>query len=334
MNFSKASQYLYEELPNYEKCSLRVTESDFFIPRISEHYLLFKHNYTLPQLKKICKNYKLPRTGNKKTLLTVIYNYLKYSESAVKIQKHIRGYLQRKVNALRGPAFINRKLCVNDSDFFSLESIKSIPIKQFYSFKDEDGFIYGFDVLSLWQIFKQKGVAQNPYNRKQFPQDTYSKLKQLQEVSKNMNQKINVNMKNETLNREKEMELRIVNLFQFIDTLGNYTNHVWFLELDKVKLIRFCRELYDIWNHRAQISEDTKHRISPNGNPFRQMQHLNIQLNIYDIRRNCVKIMENMIYDGITQDDKSIGAYYVLAALTLESVDAAHALPWLYQSVM
>jgi hypothetical protein len=326
------SNYLLKDLPKFERGTIRVPKDDFFIPRISEYYLLFKNNYTLPQLKQICKHYKLPRSGVKKTLITVIYNYLFYSDAVVKIQKMVRGMMQRKLNKMRGPALLNRKLCVNDCDFFSLNELISIPMSQFYSFKDEDGFIYGFDILSLWQLFGQKKAAENPYNRKVFPEQTFGILRRLVSISKNMNQKIDVKLKNDKVSREKELELRIVNAFQFMDTLGNYTNHTWFMELDAGKLYRFCRELHDIWNHRAQISEETKQRISPNGNPFRTIS-IDSAMNIYEIRKNCVLVIENMLYDGITDDDKSLGAYYILAALTLQSQDAAAALPWLYQSV-
>ena len=326
------SNYLLRDLPKFERGTIRITNEDFFIPRFTEYYLLFKNNYTLPQLKQICKHYKLPRTGNKKTLITIIYNFLYYSEAAIKIQKMVRGMMQRKLNKMRGPAVLNRKLCVNDCDFFSLTELISIPMSQFFSFKDEDGFIYGFDILSLWQLFEQKKQAENPYNRKAFPQETLGILRRLISTGKNMNQKINVKLKNESVSREKELELRIVNAFQFIDTLGNYTNHTWFMELDRVKLYRFCRELHDIWNHRAQLSEETKQRISPNGNPFRNVR-INTEMGIFEIRKNCILVIENMLYDGITDDDKSLGAYYVLAALTLQSQDAAAALPWLYQSV-
>ena len=44
--------------------------------------------------------------------------------------------------------------------------------------------------------------------------------------------------------------------------------------------------------------------------------------------------MESLVKNGITEEDKSLGAFYVLSALTLVNNDAADSLPWLYQSVM
>ena len=43
--------------------------------------------------------------------------------------------------------------------------------------------------------------------------------------------------------------------------------------------------------------------------------------------------MNNLISKGTTQENKSLGAFYVLAALTLVNNDAATSLPWLYESV-
>jgi hypothetical protein len=325
------SKYLNQELPDYEKCKLRLSDADFFIPRFSEHYMLFKYNYTIPQLKEICKHYKLPRSGSKTTLMTYIYNFLLFSKHATMIQKYVRGFLQRKMNALRGPAFLKRDLCVNDNDFFTLEEVSKITPVQFYSIKDDDGFVYGFDILSLWQLYQRSRNVENPYNRKEFPKTTYRILKRLVKLND-----INTQMKDESLDLEKELELRVVSLFQFINTLGHYTDHSWFLSLNVNRLVRFYREVYDIWNHRAQISYETKARIYPSGNPFRIAANMIITDNtsLYELRKLCVTICENLTYYGITDDDKTLGAYYILTALTLQSHDAAVALPWLYQSVV
>ena len=54
-----------------------------------------------------------------------------------------------------------------------------------------------------------------------------------------------------------------------MDELGNYTNQEWFSSLNKFKLIRFVKELIDIWCYRAQLTFDTKKRIyPPTGAPF------------------------------------------------------------------
>lgn len=322
---------LNKEIPNYEKTLVRISDTDFFIPTPYEYYLLFKYNYTVSQLKQMCKYYKLPRTGSKKKLTTLIYNFLELSNKAKVIQRYVRGFLKRTENKLRGPAFMKRETCVNDCDFFTLDLVKNIPPHQFYSIKDEDGFIYGFDIISLWQLFEKSTLVENPYTRKEFPERTRNDLIRLIKV----NNQTNIKLPDTVVDMTKQLELRIINLFQHINSLGHYTNHSWFISLNKRKLIRFCRELYDIWIHRSQITDETKQRIYPHGNPFPlYIMALTLEESYFSIQKIAIKICENLVYYGITDDDKNLGAYYILSALTLQSSEAANALPWLYQSVM
>ena len=46
-----------------------------------------------------------------------------------------------------------------------------------------------------------------------------------------------------------------------VDSLGNYSDVNWFLKLSKRQLIRYIRELHDIWNYRAQLTSEIKLKI-------------------------------------------------------------------------
>ena len=136
------------------------------IPKFNQYNMLCQYNYNVQQLKSLAKIYKLKITGNKPQLLSRIYSFLFLSNSVIKIQKILRGHLQRKYNNLHGPASKNRENCINSSDFYSMDDLKDIPLCQFFSYKDEDGFIYGFDLVSIHNlIYKCNGAIKNPYNR-------------------------------------------------------------------------------------------------------------------------------------------------------------------------
>ena len=62
---------------------------------------------------------------------------------------------------------------------------------------------------------------------------------------------------------KKRVELKTLDLFQHINSLGNYSDPNWFLSLSRTQLIRFYRELYDIWSYRANLSDETKMKICP-----------------------------------------------------------------------
>ena len=125
-------------------------------------------------------------------------------------------------------------------------------------------------------------------------------------------------------------------MFQNIDALGNYSNAKWFLNLNRQQLIKMTRELIDIWSYRAPLSIETKRAICPPlGNPFSRINIYQFQSieNIDEIRKYVLEILEKFVNSGIDRDNKCLGAYYVLGALTLVSEDAATSLPWLYQAV-
>jgi hypothetical protein len=307
--------------------------------KVDNYEDLLKYYYNVKQLKQIAKEYKLKQTGNKSQLISRIYTHLHLSKIIIKIQKIFRGHIQRKYVNSHGPGFKNRSLCVNNFDFLSMDELTKIENKQFYSFKDEDGFIYGFDILSLYNLInKSNGVVKNPFNQQPLSPIVINKFKTLLRLSKLLKIKVSTKLSDITteVSYEKSVELRALTLFQNIDALGNYTNVQWFLTLNKNQLITYVKELMDIWFYRANISEATQREICyPTGDPFHRLpepEEVEAMDNLNDIRKIILYIMEKLVNSGINNENKCLGAYYVLSALTLVNYDAATSLYWLYEA--
>jgi hypothetical protein len=80
-----------------------------------------------------------------------------------------------------------------------------------------------------------------------------------------------------------------------------------------------------------------KNKICNFKDPFINLgiMQTNMMNNNYDILANIsLTLIEKMVYSGLEQDSRSLGALYVLTALTLVSPNAAEAMPWLYSSVV
>lgn len=331
---------IFEKKISVSKKFSKIDDDNIIIPTVKNYDVLYKYNYNVSQLKMISKKYKLKITGNKNQLLTRIYSYLYFSSFIIKIQSVFRGLLARKYRLLHGPAAMDRILCTNKDDFITLEPIEEINFHRFLSYKDVDGFIYGFDIISLHNLFlksKCNEAVPNPYNRNPIPETVIKNIKSILRMSKIL--KININMHNEddTLNLscEKTVELRALGLFQNIDALGNYSNSQWFLSLNRNQLIKFVRELCDIWNYRAQITLETKRNIyPPAGDIFRNlsMTYIHTEPNIHNVKKVILEVLEKLVNNGVDKDSKSLGAYYVLGSLTLVNETAAAALPWLFES--
>ena len=333
--------YLNKSIP-IKKFKTKINNNDLIIPNYKDYENIININYNLTQLKKIVKYYKLKLNGNKDELKKKCYNFLYYSFHINIIQKKFRNNLIKKYNLLHGPAFINRNLCINDVDFCSLDNVKEINLYLFFSFKDEDGFIYGFDIQSLYTLYlknlKKLKNLENPFNTKLIHNNNINNLFEIIRLSKVLNIKIDLNYeKLEIFNEKKKLDFKILELFQKIDSLGNYTNINWFNSLNKYNLIIFLKELIDIWNYRAMLSNEIKMNICPPyGNPFRNL-YFNMSnihsLNYNVIKKNIINVMDELISKGINNEYKSLGASYILCSLTLVNNEAAEALPHLYWSV-
>ena len=343
--------------------------------------------YKLDELKKVAKKYKLLISGNKSALINRLQLHFRQIKNSVIIQKNFRRWIVNAISDLRGPAFKNRKLCVNDTDFVTMEPLDEIPNENFFSYMDTKQFIYGFNITSIIQMIRTKGKFNNPYNREELDKKLLKNIKKLYRLCfivypdfKNENESVrtspnSMNNNNESVNnntahrhytnefrnnndvitnrysnlihviqeklriiREKTIEQRITELFIEFDHLGNYTNSAWFSRLDSTQYIRLHRCISDIWNYRGQLSYSVKSKICLLGNPFSEINprtfFLNDSISYERIQAGCLTIFENLIYTGIDEDHRKLGAFHALSALTVVSRDARQAMPWLYESLV
>lgn len=365
--------------------------------------------FKLAELKEAAKSYKLHITGTKPVLIERLETHYKKISSAITIQRAFRGRLVRVCIRSRGPALKNRSLCVNDTDFVTMDPLPEIPFSQFFSYKDDKDFIYGFHISSLMHLVKSNGYAiTNPYNREKMQPNivtdiirVYNTSIMLFEDFRNEN-KTSVTIRNgyaqnssppqrnvennsmppqrslrqnlvnnnntvraaeldydqyqppinvtsiqddesvARLNRIREMrnrpiDQRIRELFAEIDQLGNYTQSAWFTNLTHNEYGRLYRILYEIWNYRGQMPRPVRNRICPFHGPFESIFNRPIypsELNYRQLQMACLLVFENMVYSGIDEDHRKLGTFHALSGLTMVSVPARTAMPWLYESIV
>jgi hypothetical protein len=373
--FSKPTQHLGQELKNEFIDEIQKPPPISYIDYCKNNSVLDKIKH--PELKQMAKYYKLHVSGTKPILFERLTDFFSRCSRCVKIQKIFRGYLVRKWLQDKGECINNITKCVNENDFFSLEPLKEIPIKYFFTFSCGK-FNYGCNIISLIQLIKNsKGIVKNPYNRKNIEIETiktilsvYGKtriifglpsdapvinnhsLLQIQ-GSIQENQRVRglitrpqsigpsaelicerrIKM---TAVQSKSIEARIQEVFMEMDQLGNYTHPGWFSNLDRREYIRLFRILFDIWTFRGQLSAQIKMNICIVGDPFNEIRRQGINLHdmtIDDIREICITVIEYIVYCGIDDEYKKIGALHVLTGLTGVSLGARTSLPWLYESL-
>jgi hypothetical protein len=300
---------------------------------------LIVNKFNVSDLKKGLKQYKLKNTGKKSELLDRLYNFLKSSSHVIKLQRLFRGFIIRKMFKLRGSVvFKDREQCVNKEDFLTMDSLNKISPIDFFSFEDDDKHIYGFHIMSIYNLIKNNDHILNPYTRKELNDNIITNIYRIIKICKIMKIPIDIIIQNDNydLSVKRKVEMRTIEIFQTINSLGNYSEPKWFLNLSKNELYKFIRELFDIWNYRANLTEQVKCNICPpRGIICSQLERNSIFMenNIFSLQTKILNILERLITSGIDQDFKVLGAYYVLASITLVSSEASAIMPWLYQSV-
>lgn len=380
---------------------------EFRIPEFHE-YEQVTNKLLVPQLKQICRKYKLRLSGKKEELVERVRYYLKGSCSAVILQGCCKRLLAHKWLGHHGPALLDRSICVNDSDIMG-EDITDIPLDQFFSFT-EQGFTYGFDIATFFSILQQAANNRRNYRRNEIPKNPYTRdpidsetmdeftnlvryssifsrnfsIKHKEETydenntnpvdtNTNFNNNIpntgNVNIGEEnpqngnvngnqlyaqqyeqlvlrnsqvninmyTLVSNAQIEQNIVNVFQDIDSYGHYTDPNWLLSLNVNQIKQFIKDVKDIFDYRAGLTDEVKRQILPPQGTF-GMNGVRVWLQQNDdigvLRLKAYEFINKLTTSGITNEDKALGVFYVLSALTLSSPEAAQAMPWLYQSVI
>jgi hypothetical protein len=370
-------------------------------------------DYKVAELKEMCTiiqrdfDYKkIKLSGTKGELKQGVYNFYHHTFHCIKIQLKFNSFLRRKLNKLRGPALSNREICINETDFYSLDPIRDIPNQQFFSYeeigKEEDiskkSCYYGFDIASIYNlILSDNGVeneyalsrrlifneSNNPYNRNKIPHNVIRDILKIIKLDRilsrkrvlknNKNKKMNNGVNNnnyeydnnnyvaendnnnnaimgsgmnialpqDVLTPHQRFRQHVLRLFQTINALGHYSDPEWFVALTYEQHITFLRELIDIWNYRAELSPQARRTIyPPYGDPFPHYvlgwvtQQFYIYLSPENIININLTVIERFINSAVSEGDRCLGSNFILCALTLVSIPAREALPWLYQSVM
>ena len=332
-------------------------ETNVIIFKPVEHEKMKNTKYTLTELRTLCTHYGIKKSGTKPDLTQRIYTHLKQSYYIVRIQRNFRNFISSKYQKLCGPGYLHTTRCVNDTDFYTFDKLSEMKPTEIFTYRDNDDKVYGFHAASLFHlIISSYPNITNPYNRKLIPAGIINNLYEKLIYGSLLGFRVSVKLDDPDeeeqlptigsvttsggLSREKQEELFIVDLFQHINTLGNYSDSEWFIALQRAELIRFVRNVHDIWYYRANLSQEMKERIChPSGNPF-VLNNAHVNLNVLtlltdpEIRTICVSIIERMVRRGVSREDQCLGAFYVLATLTIVSQDARNALPWLYEAVM
>jgi hypothetical protein len=272
-------------------------------------------DYLKQDLVKYRKN-QMRRTsvvGSKEQLFEEINNHITslngYHEDnkvkeIIKIQSLFRGKSVRD-------NIMNLK-CNNDEDFYTYDLLKEIPSKYFYSYTDNGGLRWGFDIRSLDKLLRMQ--YPNPYTTEIVPHDIQKDVKSKIEILK---LEPDYEDLTDTIERDRKdtIKQKIVDLFSFIEQSGYTCQIDWFTSLSIRRLKELYKQLEDIWNYRSQLTEVMKRSICPpNADIFKTPM---IEVMNYNVKEDLQELILHEVMkftQANTDSDRKLGFMYFLIA--------------------
>lgn len=210
-------------------------------------------------------------------------------DKVIKLQKFIKYFNKNKKYLIHGPAMFNRNLCNNETDFCTFDDLIDIPNDEFFSYKDNDNFIYGFHIDSIYRLIKEKKNSLNPYNREPIPNRIKDNVIKIHSIYKKKysDKKDDLNKKNESINIQAKNI--IISVMQKIDCLDFRTNINWIYEASVYKLRLLYKHLQLCWSYKAGLSQNLKRMIYPptdennGGDPFYDCKSFTSTKNKYEM---------------------------------------------------
>ena len=251
-------------------------------------------------------------------------------KSILKIQSHFRRILTTHYLKMCGPGFYNREKLTNDTDFLTCESYKDIPYYYFFSYKDNDSFIYYFDIRSFNKLVS-KPNTRNPYNRKFIPRKVILNMKKRIKYLKSKN--ISIAIEDDPIpdkNSPEGVKRTINDIFIELSAHGYNVQEEWFNSLSNIKYKLLYRNLEDIWNFRSELTLESKRKIvPPNGILFTTKPPSLIPINdSFILQKFIINDTYKLIMSGENIEDRKIGMMYFIIALSEVSPNCLLANQW------
>ena len=298
-----------------------------------DHFTKKASDYLVKDIRKTLTSLELfPPNSKKNQLYEILFKYYievyssyeKHTHHITKIQTHIRNYLSIMDTKLRGEGFINKKLCKNDVDFFTYETIQEINDLYFFSYKDTNDFIWFFDIRSFNKLIEK--CIDNPYTREKIPQSVISNATKLSLKLQLPDIPI---INDSQLTREQRIKQKTIDIFSIIEQLGYECHFDWFLNLDLNNLKTLYRNLEDIWNYRVGLRMSDRIRIAPpDGKMFiRPVSEIFTFSSKYDLQNLILNEIHK--FDNAQDSDKKLGFMYFLIGLGMVSQPCFSAHQWM-----
>jgi hypothetical protein len=229
-----------------------------------------------------------------------------------------------------------RAASVNDDDFLTMSPLTDFDKTDvIISYADDDNKVWSFVLDSISTLIEGNATT-NPYNRKPLPSRFIRDIGLIRELTEYHAVLSNNAPAPSTEPIKRTVLQECIDLFCIIDSLDHMTKIDWFMSLDNANLLKFYKELRDIWDYRANLTPEMKLRHTKDGLLFARPDlsyEAVVAASSRDLALRIIGECRRLVTEGRHRSDNSLGALWILTALTIVNDDARLCMPWLYASV-
>ena len=333
IHIKSKNKYRYDDYINNKNKVIKVIDTDKdnndFYTSIELRTEKNINKYNLQKLRNtlLYHNIKFSYRSKKKILYELLITFFNLIIENTKHKDKIT-IIQRWFRAI---IFIKRIKCKNEDDFYTYKSKFDTKLSDIYIIKDISNHYYWFDIETFGNLIdKSDNNIKNPYSCNNI--DIYY-INKFNKKYKNKKFKISL----DDLSEEQKFRDQILTIFQKFNMLDNYTDFKWFENLNIYQLKKMYAICEDIWNYRAELTNNVKMNIVTNGiiftiPPYVISNKPNNEVSKKYIQNVLLGIFDRLCSEGITEDDRKLGTMLALTALVEVSSEAANAMPQYVQS--
>lgn len=202
---------------------------------------------------------------------------------------------------------------VNLTDFLYDTHFLEMSECLYFDFFDKDKKRYFFDIRSLKKHIETSGMT-NPYTRNEIPVESQDIFRKKLAELENKGVKTEIE-KAKFSSKEKEIEMKVLEVFQKINALDNYVNHEWFLNMNIKQLHHLYKVMEDTFNYRCQMPLSKKKDLVKDGKAFpihpNDVKFVESKTKMMEL---CITEFDRFATEGKTKDDCKLGTMLMLTA--------------------
>lgn len=239
----------------------------------------------------------------------------------------------------QGPAIHDKCLAHNETEVYSMDSVKDIPSLYFFSFADANKHIWAFDIRSLSHLMASGRPLNNPYTRDPIDENTTQKIRDRITWLRIRKYPL-LYVQGDGLTPEQHWNQKVLDLFMKMESLGYLSASSWFEQLSLRDNKFFYKALFELWTYRLGLTAQEKEGIVPRHSKsdsklFKQTPEMLFTRN-HDLqwwKKTNLNTMNTLLTRSQDKTKQALGALYILMALVQVSDEAAEAYPWILETL-